>query len=98
MQSLKDLPNVRTLYAAQGGVRISELIACLERRLKTHGDREVLVTWESITREIEPTNVYLSKCDQLLSFLDTPVLLIDADGNYYKKDFAVDPREGADGQ
>lgn len=66
-------------------MKTSELIAVLGERLDRHGDREVVTTWEGITRPIEPRNVYLSKLDQLH---------IDADRNSYKPEFAVDPAEG----
>jgi len=64
---------------------ISELIGELQSRLRTHGEREVKITWESTKHEIDPSRIYLSQ--------DGP-LYIDADGNFYKSDFAVDPHEG----
>ena len=67
-------------------MKISELITTLQKRLKKHGDIEVEVTWESITTSITTDAVYKSK--------DGP-LYIDADDNFYKDKFAVDPTEGA---
>ena len=69
-------------------MKISELITTLQKRLKKHGDIEVEVTWESITTSITTDAIYKSK--------DGP-LYIDADENYYKGEFAVDPTEGDDG-
>lgn len=66
-------------------MRISKLIETLEKRLDKHGDREVEVTWESIVVSIEQDSIYLAK---------EGILLIDADGNFYKEGFAVDPAEG----
>lgn len=68
-------------------MKISELVATLNARMAKHGDLEVDVTWESVTRGVWQDNVYLSK---------KGVLLIDADENFYKNDFAVDPTEGDD--
>ena len=69
-------------------MKISELITTLQNRLKKHGDIEVEVTWEGITTSITTDAIYKSK--------DGP-LYIDSDENYYKREFAVDPTEGADG-
>lgn len=66
-------------------MKISELIEVLQARLQKHGDVEVVTTWESIQVDIAPQNVYLSTDGRLY---------IDADGNSYKADFAVDPTEG----
>lgn len=68
-------------------MKISQLIEVLKRRLEKHGDRDVEVTWESTTRSIDPDNIYLSS---------DGLLYIDADGNFYKGRFAVDPTEGDD--
>jgi hypothetical protein len=64
---------------------ISELVEFLQRRLAKHGDIEVEITWESITYTIVPSAIYKSKKGPLL---------IDADDNFYKHDFALDPTEG----
>jgi len=69
-------------------MKISKLIATLQNRMRKHGDIEVEVTWEGITRAISTDAVYKSK--------DGP-LYIDADGNCCKRSFAVDPTEGDDG-
>ena len=66
-------------------MKISELIQALEQRLDKHGDVEVEITWESITRTIDNSSIYMSKFD---------CLFIDADDNFYKNEFAVDPSEG----
>ena len=66
----------------------SELIAVLQQRLATHGDREVVVTWESITNPLYPGSVYLSKKGPLY---------IDAEGGdraLSKIEFAADLQEG----
>ena len=63
---------------------ISELIATLQVRLEKHGDVTVVTTWEGITVKIDPSSIYLSKDGSLF---------IDADGNSYKNEFAVDPSE-----
>lgn len=64
----------------------SELIAVLKERLETHGDLEVSATWEGIAVGIESDSVYKTK---------SGCLFIDADDNFYKNRFAVDPNEGA---
>lgn len=69
-------------------MKISELITTLQNRIKKHGDVEVEITWESITKTISTDAIYKSK--------DGP-LYIDADDNCYKEDFAVDTAEGNDG-
>ena len=66
-------------------MRISELIEVLRLRQQTHGDIEVKVTWEGVIRVFGPDSVYKSK---------RGALYIDADGNFYKREFAVDPHEG----
>lgn len=66
-------------------MKISELIKVLENKIQKHGDRDVEVTWESTTQSIDLNSIYLSKAGPLY---------IDADANFYKKDFAVDSKEG----
>ena len=66
-------------------MKISELIEALRDRKEKHGDVEVKITWESITRSIDNSKIYMSRFD---------CLLIDADGNHYKKNYALDPAEG----
>ena len=66
-------------------MRISELIEVLRLRQQTHGDVEVEVTWEGVIREIGPDSIYKSR---------RGALYIDADDNFYKERFAVDPHEG----
>lgn len=68
-------------------MRISQLIDCLTRRLRTHGDRAVIVGWEGTRHPIEPKDVFLST---------DGTLLIDADNGYEKADCAVDRTEGED--
>lgn len=64
---------------------IDGLISELHRRRDLHGGQvPVVVTWEGITREIDPENIYLAKPD-LWGF--SVALLIDADRNFYKEDF-----------
>lgn len=71
-------------------MKISELIAVLQRRLKKHGDLEVRYTWEGITVDLEATSVYASK--------EEPVLFLDAEhDNHYKTVLAKDIEEGEDG-
>ena len=65
-------------------MKISELIETLQARLKKHGDVEVRCTWEGIEAWIEKDGIYLAK---------NGCLYIDADGNSYKEEFAVDPTE-----
>lgn len=55
-------------------MKITELIATLQRRLATHGDLEVRVTYENVSRHIEHRHIYR----------DSDGLWIDADWNYYK--------------
>lgn len=76
-------------------MKISELIETLQKRLGTHGDVDVEITWEGVQRGIDSSSIYLSK--------DGP-LYIDGDGeglgeetgDIYKPRFAVDPLEGVD--
>ena len=63
-------------------MKISELIEALRDRKEKHGDVEVEITWESITRSIDNSKVYMSRFD---------CLLIDADGNRYKKKLRLRP-------
>jgi len=70
-------------------MKLSKLISALQRRLEEHGDVEVEVTWEGGTKTIENASIYKSKCGSLY---------IDADDNYFKSCFAVDPNEGSGGQ
>lgn len=63
-------------------------VTVLQNKMKKHGDIEVEVTWEGITRSIFTDAIYKSN--------DGP-LYIDADENSYKDEFAVDPAEGEDG-
>ena len=66
-------------------MKISELITTLQNRMKKHGDIDVEITWEAITRSISTDAIYKSK---------NGPLYIDADENFYKDIFAVDPNEG----
>jgi hypothetical protein len=70
-------------------MKVSELIAVLQRRLEKHGDLEVLTTWEGTVQEIEPNSVYKER--------DALVLFIDADGNSSVNPWAEDSTEGEDG-
>lgn len=67
---------------------ISEVIATMQARLATHGDKRVKATWQGTLEELDPSRFYLSKDGDLL---------IDADGNDYKADLAADPNEGKSG-
>jgi hypothetical protein len=58
---------------------IDELLSELTRRKALHGGgTTVMVTWEGITKQIDPDSIYFGKYNELL---------IDADGNYYKTAF-----------
>lgn len=67
-------------------MKISKLIEHLQERLERHGDIEVVGFWEGITVPIINKKIYLAKNGKL--YID-----VDED-NFYKKDHAVDPREG----
>ena len=47
-------------------------------------DMKVLITWESTTQALQKQNIYISKEEHLV---------LDADGNSYKEEFAKDPKE-----
>ena len=66
-------------------MKISELIAELERRKAKHGDVEVFITWETTIHTFNLREIYASKC------LDdgAVALLFDADGNEDKDDYAL---------
>ena len=66
-------------------MNISQLIEVLRSRMEAHGDVEVEITWEGTFHPISPPLIYLSKSGELY---------IDAENNFYKKEFAVDPLEG----
>lgn len=66
-------------------MQISELITLLQQKLGEHGDREVKITWEGVKRGIGLPDVWLAK---------DGALYIDADGNFYKDEDAVNPKEG----
>jgi hypothetical protein len=72
-------------------MRISELIAELERRKAKHGDIHVFVTWEGTVHSFNLREIYASiemNDDGEGPDLE-PDLLIDADGNSYKDDLAL---------
>lgn len=71
-------------------MKISELIKTLQQRQETWGDVEVEITWEGVTRHLSPAHVYCSPPTDKYA----GVLLLDADENFYKKDYAKDPLEG----
>lgn len=71
-------------------MKISELIAVLDARMKTHGDRQVQITWEGSVSDMRPDNIYIGRAH----IGDPLVLIIDAENNYYKPRFALDPNEG----
>lgn len=60
---------------------IGELIDILNNYPK---EMKVIITWESLTTTLTKENIYLSKWN---------TLFLDADGNFYKEDFAKDPKE-----
>ena len=66
-------------------MQISELISVLQDRLATHGDREVLISYEGVQFPLGPTLIYLAK--------DGAVHL-DGDEGFYKPENAVNPAEG----
>jgi hypothetical protein len=69
-------------------MKLSELIAVLNDRIATHGDRDVEFTWEGITRPVKGSEIYLSKGGGLYLNADPD------DYGMYKNRFAVDPTEG----
>ena len=78
---------------------LSEVIECLQRRLEKHGEREVLLTWEGIYRNIRTKDIYLETSGEIAINCD------EDDGLMYKRSYtgssspprAVDPNEGEDG-
>jgi hypothetical protein len=78
-------------------VTISELIACLERRLAKYGDREIIVTWETTEHTLDPDGVFGGNTSQRDDDPPRPVLFIDGDACAYKIQQAHDPTEGDDG-
>lgn len=71
-------------------MKVSELIEQLQTRLERHGDIEVEITWEGITRKIFPETIYYVPLNPWDKY--RPVLFIDADGNSHKDGWA-DPDE-----
>lgn len=65
-------------------MKLSEFIAVLHKRLRTHGDLPVRITWEGTIHNVASRYVYLAK---------EGAVFIDADENAYKDSFAVDPTE-----
>jgi hypothetical protein len=63
------------------------LIKLLNGKLEKHGDLEVEITWEGITREIDSDGIYWTKeCKD--HGVSANMIFIDADGNSYKERFA----------
>lgn len=65
-------------------MKISELIAELERRKAKHGDIKVFITWESTIHSFNLREIYASTSPDT----DEKALLVDADGNAYKDRYA----------
>lgn len=61
---------------------ISEMIAVLQDRMAVHR-----ATYEGIQTSLDPASVYMSKSGEL--YIDA-----DAEKNFCKAEFAVNPREG----
>ena len=66
------------LYDIPDSLTIEELIEILSKFPK---DLKVCTTWESTKHALRPENIYLSRFG---------VLFIDADDNFYKKDYEND--------
>ena len=64
---------------------ITDLITILQECCFTHGDIEVKIIWEGITKVIYSESIYKSK---------KGLLYIDVDDNSTKYRFAVNPTEG----
>jgi ribosomal protein L21E len=60
---------------------VGELIYILN---KYPQDMKVMITWESTVHDLKPSNIYEAH---------TGTLYLDADGDFYKKDYAKDPNE-----
>lgn len=57
----------------------------LKRILRKYPDEwRIMITWESTVNEFKRENIYRAH---------TGTLYFDADGNFYKKDYAINPKE-----
>ena len=61
---------------------IKELANIFVELLGQHGDMPVVVTWEGQTIELDTSNIYVSKNNEVV---------IDADGNEYKDYYTINP-------
>lgn len=68
-------------YVLKETMNVRELIEMLSLYPK---DMKVIITWESTLKSIQKENIYVSKEGHLY---------LDSDGNFYKEDFAKDPKE-----
>jgi hypothetical protein len=64
---------VKVLFSGGDNMKVSKLIEILQQQKP---QKQALITWEGIFREITPKNIYLSPDGRVI---------IDAGGNYYKK-------------